>query len=105
MSEEKRIEDIKLYTLHEIQPILKVSYRTLQNYIKDGKLKGAKIGGKWRITEENLSTSSKSSAANSLPVKWFLPSHFLSSNKRSKVSAVTSNLISYIAITPRLGIF
>lgn len=54
MSEEKRIEDIKLYTLHDLQPILGVTYRTLQNYIKDGKLKGAKIGGKWRVTEENL---------------------------------------------------
>ena len=54
MNEEKRIEVIKLYTLHEIQPIIGVGYRTLQNYIKDGKLKGAKIGGKWRITEENL---------------------------------------------------
>lgn len=54
MTEKKPIESIKLYTLSEVQPILKVSYRTLQNYIKDGRLKAAKIGGKWKVSEDNL---------------------------------------------------
>ena len=47
-------ENFKLYTLSELQPILGVSNRTLHTYIKDGRLKAVKIGGKWKVTEENL---------------------------------------------------
>jgi excisionase family DNA binding protein len=51
----KKLEAVTLYTLTEIEPILGVTHRTLLSYIKDGKLKGAvKIGGKWKISEENL---------------------------------------------------
>lgn len=50
----KRLEDIRLYTLTELEPILGVTHRTLQSYIKDGRLKGIKLGGKWKVTEENL---------------------------------------------------
>lgn len=46
-------EDIKLYTLAEMAEMLDVTQRTLLTYLKDGKLKGVKIGGKWRISEEN----------------------------------------------------
>ncbi len=49
------LEGLKLYSLTEIEPILGVTHRTLLNYVKEGKLKGAKkIGGKWKISEENL---------------------------------------------------
>ena len=54
---EKRIselDDLKVYSLTEIEPILGVTHRTLLTYIKDGKLKGVKIGGKWKISAENL---------------------------------------------------
>ena len=50
----KRLEDIRLYTLTEIEPILGVTHRTLLTYIKDGRLKGIKVGGKWKVSEENL---------------------------------------------------
>lgn len=46
--------DIKLYNLKDIAELLKVTERTLLTYLKEGKLKGQKIGGKWIITEENL---------------------------------------------------
>jgi excisionase family DNA binding protein len=46
--------DIKIYSMKEVSQILKVTERTLYTYIKDGKLKVQKIGGKWIITEENL---------------------------------------------------
>ena len=49
-----KLENIRLYTLTELEPILGVTHRTLQTYIKDGRLKGVKIGGKWKITEETL---------------------------------------------------
>jgi len=50
----KKLEDITLYSLTELEPILGVTHRTLQTYITSGRLKGVKLGGKWRVTEENL---------------------------------------------------
>ena len=47
----KELEPLKLYTLTEIEPILGVSHRTLLQYVKDGKIKVVKIGGKWKICE------------------------------------------------------
>ena len=52
MSED--IMSIKLYSLKEVAKLLDVTERTLHNYIKTGKLKGQKIGGKWKISDENL---------------------------------------------------
>lgn len=50
----KELEALKVYTLTEIEPILGVTHRTLLTYIKDGRLKGVKIGGKWKVSGENL---------------------------------------------------
>lgn len=49
-----KLADIQLYTLTELEPILGVTHRTLQNYIKDGRLNGVKIGGKWKVSDEVL---------------------------------------------------
>ena len=46
--------ELKLYNLKEVSELLKVTQRTLLTYLKEGKLKGQKIGGKWIISEENL---------------------------------------------------
>ena len=57
MAEIKRtadLEELKVYSLTEIEPILGVTHRTLLTYIKDGRLKGVKIGGKWKVRGENL---------------------------------------------------
>lgn len=57
MAENKRTEDLeelKVYSLTEIEPILGVTHRTLLTYVKDGRLKGVKIGGKWKVSGENL---------------------------------------------------
>lgn len=48
------MEEIKVYTLEEVQAILKVTQRTLYNYIKTGKLKATKIGKYWRVTHQDL---------------------------------------------------
>jgi excisionase family DNA binding protein len=48
------LENLRLYSLTELEPVLGVTHRTLQTYIKTGRLKAVKIGGKWRVTEENL---------------------------------------------------
>ena len=48
------INNVKVYTLEEVQGFLKVSEKTLRSYIKDGRLKAVKIGRRWTVTEENL---------------------------------------------------
>lgn len=48
------LEALKVYSLTELEPILGVTHRTLQAYIKNGRLKGVKIGGKWKVSGENL---------------------------------------------------
>ena len=48
------LDTFRLYTLTEIEPILGVSHRTLLDYVGSGKIKAVKIGGKWKVSEENL---------------------------------------------------
>lgn len=50
----RRLENIRLYSLTEIEPILGVTHRTLLTYVKEKKLKAVKVGGKWKVSEENL---------------------------------------------------
>lgn len=47
-------DKITVYTLADLEKMLKISRRTLLSYIKAGKLTAAKIGGKWIVTGENL---------------------------------------------------
>lgn len=46
--------EIKLYTLKEVEEILKVTQRTLYRYIKEGNLQAVKVGREWRVTHEAL---------------------------------------------------
>lgn len=48
------MEEIKIYSLKEVEKILQVSQRTLYNYIKTGKLKAVKMGKYWRVSHESL---------------------------------------------------
>lgn len=48
------MEGFKLYTIDEIAEILKVTQRTVYNYIKSGSLKAIKIGKYWRVRHEDL---------------------------------------------------
>lgn len=48
------IQDLKLYTMQEVAPILGITTRTLYTYIKAGKFPAKKIGGKWKITGDKL---------------------------------------------------
>lgn len=43
-----------LYDVRQVALILGVSTRTVNNYIKSGRLQGVKIGGKWRFAGETL---------------------------------------------------
>lgn len=44
----------KLYTVEDVAKMTGLTTRTIRNYIKDGKLKGRKIGVQWRFTEEDI---------------------------------------------------
>lgn len=48
------IEDLKLFTLTELEPILGVSHQSIVRYVKEGKLPAKKINGKWRVTRADL---------------------------------------------------
>ncbi len=50
----KELLGTTVYTVKELAELFEVTIRTVQIYIKDGKLKGQKIGGKWYFTEETL---------------------------------------------------
>jgi len=44
----------KLLTVEDIAKMTSMTTRTIRNYLKDGILKGRKIGGQWRFTEEDI---------------------------------------------------
>lgn len=44
----------KLYTVEEIANMTSLTTRTIRNYIKDGRLKGRKVGGNWRFTKDEV---------------------------------------------------
>lgn len=48
------MEELRVYSLKEVEEILKVSQRTLYTYIKTGKLKAVKMGKYWRVSHESL---------------------------------------------------
>ena len=50
----KELADLKFYTVAEVEKILCVSNKTVHRYIDSGKLKATKIGGRWRILDEDL---------------------------------------------------
>jgi excisionase family DNA binding protein len=42
------------YTIDQLQSILKLSERTIFRLLKEGKLKGFKIGREWRFQESDI---------------------------------------------------
>lgn len=47
-------KEFRLYSLQEVAKILGVTERSLLTYIKTGRLRAQKIGGRWRVSYENL---------------------------------------------------
>ena len=50
-----KIQGITFYTVIEIAQLLDITPQTVRTYIKEGKLKGKRIGRPILITEESLS--------------------------------------------------
>lgn len=46
------LEDIKIYTIPELTEILRLTPQSVRKQLKEGKLKGRKVGTKWLVTED-----------------------------------------------------
>ena len=44
----------KLYTVEDIAQMTALTTRTIRNYLRNGTLKGRKIGGQWRFTQADV---------------------------------------------------
>lgn len=44
----------KLYTVKDVATITGFTERTIRNYIRDGRLRGKKIGVQWRFSEDDV---------------------------------------------------
>lgn len=52
------------YTVEQISEILNIHPKTIQRYIREGKLRATKIGKSWRVTGHDLSTFTESGGYN-----------------------------------------
>lgn len=43
-----------MYSLKEVAEILKIHYVTVFRFVQQGKIKAVKIGGIWRVSEEEI---------------------------------------------------
>ncbi|MEX0593507.1 MAG: helix-turn-helix domain-containing protein [Balneolaceae bacterium] len=50
----KHVGDLTLYSIDDLHELLGVSKVTLRMYLREGKLRGRKLGVKWFVTEEAL---------------------------------------------------
>ena len=44
----------KLYSISDIAKKTKLTDRTIRNYLASGTLKGRKVGGQWRFTQDDI---------------------------------------------------
>ena len=44
----------KTYTVSDVARIMHMTERTIRNYLKDGILKGTRVGGQWRFSRDDL---------------------------------------------------
>ena len=47
-------DDREILTLSEVASLLRVSHQTIYNMIKDGRLKGHKVGREWRFIKKDI---------------------------------------------------
>lgn len=54
------------YTVDEVAKLLKLHPKTIQRYIREGKLQAKKVGKNWRITGHDLSVFAENTGISSL---------------------------------------
>lgn len=52
-------DDITLFKLDQVCKTIKVTYPTVLKYIREGQLKGIRIGGQWRVSLAELKRFAK----------------------------------------------
>jgi excisionase family DNA binding protein len=57
----------KYYTVDEIAGLLKIHPKTIQRYIREGRLKANKVGKSWRVSGHDLSTFTEGAGASLTP--------------------------------------
>ncbi|MBA7579098.1 hypothetical protein ES708_20965 [subsurface metagenome] len=50
----KRIRNISFFTTNQLAKILDLSMLTTRRYLREGKIRGVKIGQRWFISNRNL---------------------------------------------------
>jgi len=50
----KQVGDLKLFSVEDLSELLSVQEKTIQQYLKSGKIKGRKLALRWYVTEEAL---------------------------------------------------
>lgn len=69
----KKIGDLTLYSVDDLHEILGISKMTLRTYLREGRLRGRKLGVSWYVTEEAIKEyfeePQNSSASTSPPKK------------------------------------
>jgi excisionase family DNA binding protein len=51
-----------VFTLYEVAEKLRVSYRTVINYVNSGRIKAVKVGRRWLVTAEEMKRVEKEGA-------------------------------------------
>ena len=46
--------EIRVYTVPDLVKLFKLNPQSVRSYLKDGRLKGRKVGTKWLVTEESI---------------------------------------------------
>lgn len=50
----KQVGDLKLYSVEDLSELLDIQEKTLQQYLRAGKIKGRKLALRWYVTEDAL---------------------------------------------------
>jgi len=50
----KKIGDLKLYSVDDLHELLGISKMTIRAYLREGRLKGRKLGVQWYVTEDAI---------------------------------------------------
>lgn len=58
---------IQYYTVEQISEMLDIHPKTIQRYIREGKLRAVKIGKGWRVTGHDLSAFTEQAASGGTP--------------------------------------
>lgn len=54
MSNESKNKEIVVYTVPELVKLFQLNPQSVRKYLKEGRIKGRKVGTKWLVTEEAI---------------------------------------------------